>query len=112
MTHSELPFVQGEFKHLFKEKNLAESFGNSPDTHNTKQNSTDYKTSCTSTDNRYGRITLLLWTLKMAPFWEATKEFRRKAAPISALKSPTSSALSDTRKTELIAQSLESISFK
>ncbi|GFU97121.1 RNA-directed DNA polymerase from mobile element jockey [Trichonephila clavipes] len=40
--------------------------------------------------------------------WGTAKEFRRKAAPISALNGPTGTALSDTHKTELIAQSLES----
>ncbi|GFY46286.1 hypothetical protein TNIN_7181 [Trichonephila inaurata madagascariensis] len=54
-----------------------ESFGNSPDTHNIKLNSTGFKTplkeKLTSTDNRYGRITLLLWTLKMAPSGEPQK---------------------------------------
>ncbi|GFU97600.1 RNA-directed DNA polymerase from mobile element jockey [Trichonephila clavipes] len=45
MTHSELPFVQGELKHLFKEMNrVTESFGNSPDIRNIKLNSTDCKT--------------------------------------------------------------------
>ncbi|GFS50452.1 hypothetical protein TNIN_185271 [Trichonephila inaurata madagascariensis] len=54
-----------------------ESFGNSPDTHNTKLNSTGFKTplkeKLTSTDHRYGRITLLLWTLKMASFEKLQK---------------------------------------
>ncbi|GFU98635.1 RNA-directed DNA polymerase from mobile element jockey [Trichonephila clavipes] len=40
--------------------------------------------------------------------WGTAKAFRRKAAPISALNGPTGTALSDTHKTELIAQSLES----
>ncbi|GFY75534.1 hypothetical protein TNIN_322911 [Trichonephila inaurata madagascariensis] len=54
-----------------------ENFSNSPDTHNTKPNSTGFKTplkeKLTYTDNRYGRITLPPWMLKMAPFRELQK---------------------------------------
>ncbi|GFS64044.1 hypothetical protein TNCV_3944421 [Trichonephila clavipes] len=40
--------------------------------------------------------------------WELQKRSERKPPPISALNGPTGIALSDTNKTEVIAQSLES----
>ncbi|GFR27800.1 transposon Ty3-I Gag-Pol polyprotein [Trichonephila clavata] len=39
--------------------------------------------------------------------WGTARAFRRKAAPISALNGPDGTALSDTHKTDLIANSLE-----
>ncbi|GFU45315.1 hypothetical protein TNCV_4236841 [Trichonephila clavipes] len=36
VTHSEVPFVQGELKHLFKERTEPEKSGNSLDTHKIK----------------------------------------------------------------------------
>ncbi|GFY62391.1 hypothetical protein TNIN_48931 [Trichonephila inaurata madagascariensis] len=59
-THGELPFVQGELKHLFKERNRARKLHQTP----TKPNSTDFKTplkeKLTYTDNMSGRITSYL----------------------------------------------------
>ncbi|GFS45824.1 hypothetical protein TNIN_227441 [Trichonephila inaurata madagascariensis] len=62
-----------------------ENFGNSPDTHNTKLNSTGFKTplkeKLTYTDNRYGRITLPPWMLKMAPFGWNRKSVQKEGRP-------------------------------
>ncbi|GFX24679.1 hypothetical protein TNCV_3344591 [Trichonephila clavipes] len=40
--------------------------------------------------------------------WGTARAFRKKASPISALNGPNGIALSDSNKTDLIAQSLES----
>ncbi|GFW53057.1 RNA-directed DNA polymerase from mobile element jockey [Trichonephila clavipes] len=77
VNHSELPFVQGELKHLFKERNRARKlwpFTRHPQ-HKTELNNYKKlsKEKLISTDNKYGRITLPLWTLKTAPFGELQK---------------------------------------
>ncbi|GFY60421.1 hypothetical protein TNIN_379981 [Trichonephila inaurata madagascariensis] len=93
-----------------KRRTEPESFGNSPDIHNTKLNSTGFKTplkvKLTSTDVWEDHLTSL--DAEDGSLWGTAKEFRRKANPISTLNSPTGTALGDTNKTELIPQSLES----
>ncbi|GFV19637.1 probable RNA-directed DNA polymerase from transposon X-element [Trichonephila clavipes] len=112
VTHSEVPFVQGELKHLFKEKNRARKiwqFTRHPQdktTLNRLQNAIKRKV------NLYRQLVwedhLTSLDTEDGSLWRTAKAFRRKATPISAFNGPTGTALSDTHKTELIAQSLES----
>ncbi|GFU02368.1 probable RNA-directed DNA polymerase from transposon X-element [Trichonephila clavipes] len=83
MIHSEPTCMQGELKHLFRERNRAR-----------KQQV--WEKHLTSLDAEDGSL------------WGTDKAFRKKASPISALNGPNGFALSDTNKTELIVQSLES----
>ncbi|GFY77781.1 putative RNA-directed DNA polymerase from transposon X-element [Trichonephila inaurata madagascariensis] len=111
-THSELPFVQGELKQLFKERNKARKlwqFTRHPQ-HKTELNRLQniikrkvfhyrqkvWEDHLTSLDTEDGSL------------WGTAKACRKKAAPISALNGPNGTALSDTNKTDVIANSLES----
>ncbi|GFU98395.1 probable RNA-directed DNA polymerase from transposon X-element [Trichonephila clavipes] len=112
VTHSEVPFVQGELKHLFKERNRARKiwqFTRHPQdktTLNRLQNTIKRKVNLYRQQVWEEHLTSL--DTEDGSLWGTDKAFRRKAAPISALNGPTGTALSDTHKTELIAQSLES----
>ncbi|GFV62662.1 probable RNA-directed DNA polymerase from transposon X-element [Trichonephila clavipes] len=112
VTHSEVPFVQGELKHLFKERNRARKiwqFTRHPQdktTLNRLQNTIKRKVNLYRQQVWEEHLTSL--DTEDGSLWGTAKAFRRKAAPISALNGPTGTALSDTHKTELIAQSLES----
>ncbi|GFU08803.1 probable RNA-directed DNA polymerase from transposon X-element [Trichonephila clavipes] len=112
VTHSEVPFVQGELKHLFKERNRARKiwqFTRHPQ-HKTAlnrlQNAIKRKVNLYRQQVWEDHLTSL--DTEDGSLWGTAKAFRRKAAAISALNGPTGTALSDTHKTELIAQSLES----
>ncbi|GFU76583.1 uncharacterized protein TNCV_1940711 [Trichonephila clavipes] len=111
VTHSEVPFVQGELKHLFKERNRARKiwqFTRHPQdktTLNRLQNAIKRKVNLYRQQVWEDHLTSL--DTEDGSLWGTAKAFRRKAAPISALNGPTGTALSDTHKTELIAQSLE-----
>ncbi|GFW98384.1 probable RNA-directed DNA polymerase from transposon X-element [Trichonephila clavipes] len=116
MIHSEPPFVQGELKHLFRERNRARKlwqFTRHPQ-HKTELNrlQNKIKRKLDSTDNKYERNTLLPWMPKthhsLYSLWGTARAFRKKATPISALNGPNGINLSYTNKTDLIAQSLES----
>ncbi|GFS64220.1 probable RNA-directed DNA polymerase from transposon X-element [Trichonephila clavipes] len=112
VTHSEVPFVQGELKHLFKERNRARKiwqFTRHPQdktTLNRLQNTIKRKVNLYRQQVWEEHLTSL--DTEDGSLWGTAKAFRRKAAPISALNGPTGTTLSDTHKTELIAQSLES----
>ncbi|GFW16687.1 probable RNA-directed DNA polymerase from transposon X-element [Trichonephila clavipes] len=112
VTHWEVPFVQGELKHLFKERNRARKiwqFTRHPQdktTLNRLQNAIKRKVNLYRQQVWEEHLTSL--DTEDGSLWGTAKAFRRKAAPISALNGPTGTALSDTHKTELIAQSLES----
>ncbi|GFU17891.1 putative RNA-directed DNA polymerase from transposon X-element [Trichonephila clavipes] len=87
MTHSEPPFVQGELKHLLRERNKARKlwqFTRFPQHKTELDSKIKLKEKLDNTDNR------------------------KKASPISTLNGPNGIALSDSNKTDLIAQSLES----
>ncbi|GFX16884.1 probable RNA-directed DNA polymerase from transposon X-element [Trichonephila clavipes] len=112
VTHSEVAFVQGELKHLFKERNRARKlwqFTRHPQ-HKTElnrlQNTIKRKANLYRQQVWEDHLTSL--DTEDGSLWGTAKAFRRKAAPISALNGPIGTALSDTHKTELIAQSLES----
>ncbi|GFS43004.1 uncharacterized protein TNIN_267381, partial [Trichonephila inaurata madagascariensis] len=104
MSHSELPFVQGELKHLFKERNKARKlwqFTRHPQ-HKTElnrlQNTIKRKVNLYRQQVWEDHLTSL--EAEDGSLWGTAKAFRRKAAPISALNGPNGTALSDTHKTE------------
>ncbi|GFW82904.1 probable RNA-directed DNA polymerase from transposon X-element [Trichonephila clavipes] len=112
VTHSEVPFVQSELKHLFSERNRARKiwqFTRHPQDKtalNRLQNAIKRKVNLYRQQVWEDHLTSL--DTEDGSLWGTAKAFRRKAAPISALNGPTGTALSDTHKTELIAQSLKS----
>ncbi|GFY56847.1 uncharacterized protein TNIN_236741 [Trichonephila inaurata madagascariensis] len=106
MSHSELPFVQGELKHLFKERNKARKlwqFTRHPQ-HKTElnrlQNTIKRKVNLYRQQVWEDHLTSL--EAEDGSLWGTAKAFRRKAAPISALNGPNGTALSDTHKTEWV----------
>ncbi|GFW27253.1 probable RNA-directed DNA polymerase from transposon X-element [Trichonephila clavipes] len=112
VTHSEVPFVQGELKHLFKERNRARKIWQFTRHPQDKTNLNRLQNTIKRKVNLYRQQVweehLTSLDTEDGSLWGTAKAFRRKAAPISALNGPTGTALSDTHKTELIAQSLES----
>ncbi|GFU51739.1 uncharacterized protein TNCV_1202831 [Trichonephila clavipes] len=112
MIHSEKPFVQGEHKHHFRERNRARKlwqFTNYPQ-HKTELNRIQNKIK-----RKVGLYRQQVWEEHLTSLdaedgslWETAKALRKKASPISALNGPNGIALSDTNKTDLIAKSLES----
>ncbi|GFR10282.1 hypothetical protein TNCT_437591 [Trichonephila clavata] len=108
---SEPPFVQGELKELIKARNRAKK------TWQTTRHP-QHKTELNRLQNKIKRKTYLyrqqVWEETLSTLstednslWGTARAFRRKAAPISALNGPDGTALSDTHKTDLIANSLE-----
>ncbi|GFU98743.1 probable RNA-directed DNA polymerase from transposon X-element [Trichonephila clavipes] len=112
MIHREPPFVQGELKHLFHERNRARKlwqFTRFP-LHKTELNRIQNKIK-----RKVGLYRQQLWEEHLTSLdaedgslWGTARAFRKKATPISALNGPNGVALSDTNKTDLIAKSLES----
>ncbi|GFU98379.1 probable RNA-directed DNA polymerase from transposon X-element [Trichonephila clavipes] len=112
MTHSEPPFVQGELKQLFRERNRARKlwqFTKFPQ-HKTQLNRIQNKIK-----RKLGLYRQQVWEEHLTfldaedgSLWATARAPRKKASPISALNGPNGIALSDTNKTELIALSLES----
>ncbi|GFV58140.1 probable RNA-directed DNA polymerase from transposon X-element [Trichonephila clavipes] len=112
MTHSEPPYVQGELKHLFRERNKARKlwqFTRFPQ-HKTELNRLQNKIKRLA-----GKYRQQVWEDHLTSLdaedgslWGTARAFRKKASPISALNGPNGIALSDSNKTDLIAQSLES----
>ncbi|GFW07444.1 uncharacterized protein TNCV_3915771 [Trichonephila clavipes] len=109
--HTEQPYVQGELKELFKERNKARK---------TWQHTRhpQHKTELNRLQNaikrkiyHYGQQAwednLSTLNAEDNSLWGIAKAFRKKTSPISALNGPTGIALSDTNKTEVIAHSLE-----
>ncbi|GFY78985.1 uncharacterized protein TNIN_315701 [Trichonephila inaurata madagascariensis] len=111
-THSELPFVQGELKHLFKERNRARKlwqFTRHP------QHKTELNRLQNAIKRKVGLYRQKVWEDHLTSLdaedgslWGTAKAFRKKATPISALNGPNGTALSDTNKTDVIGNSLES----
>ncbi|GFY34143.1 probable RNA-directed DNA polymerase from transposon X-element [Trichonephila clavipes] len=112
MTHSEPPYVQGELKHLFRERNKARKlwqFTRFP------QHKTDLNRLQNKIKRLVGKYRQQVWEDHLTSLdaedgslWGTARAFRKKASPISALNGPNGIALSDSNKTDLIAQSLES----
>ncbi|GFU17879.1 probable RNA-directed DNA polymerase from transposon X-element [Trichonephila clavipes] len=112
MTHSEPPFVQGELKHLLRERNKARKlwqFTRFPQ-HKTELNRLQNKIK-----RKVGQYRQQAWEEHLTSLdaedgslWGTARASRKKASPISTLNGPNGIALSDSNKTDLIAQSLES----
>ncbi|GFU63041.1 probable RNA-directed DNA polymerase from transposon X-element [Trichonephila clavipes] len=112
MIHREPPFVQGELKQLFRERNRARKlwqFTRFP-LHKTELNRIQNKIK-----RKVGLYRQQLWEEHLTSLdaedgslWGTARAFRKKGHPISALNGPNGVALSDTNKTDLIAKSLES----
>ncbi|GFQ88363.1 uncharacterized protein TNCT_238791 [Trichonephila clavata] len=107
----EQPFVQGELKQLFKDRNKARKIWQ---TSRHPQHKTDLNRIQNIIKRKVNEYRQQVWEDNLTSLntednslWGAAKAFRRKAAPISALNGPAGIALSDTQKTELIAKSLE-----
>ncbi|GFT55590.1 probable RNA-directed DNA polymerase from transposon X-element [Trichonephila clavipes] len=112
MTHSEPPFVQGELKYLFKERNRTRKLWQFTkfSQHKTELNRIQNKIKRNVVQYRQQVWEDYLTSLDAedGSLWGTARAFRKKASPISALNGPNDVALSDTNKTELIALSLES----
>ncbi|GFW16768.1 probable RNA-directed DNA polymerase from transposon X-element [Trichonephila clavipes] len=112
MTHSEPPYAQGELKHLLRERNKARKlwqFTRFPQ-HKTELNRLQNKIK-----RKVGQYRQQVWEEHLTSLdaedgslWGTARAFRKKASPISALNGPNGIAFSDSNKTDLIAQSLES----
>ncbi|GFY08588.1 probable RNA-directed DNA polymerase from transposon X-element [Trichonephila clavipes] len=112
IIHSEPPFVQGELKHLFRERNKARKlwqFTRFP------QHKIDLNRLQNKIKRLVGNYRQQVWEYHLTSLdaedgslWGTARAFRKKASPISALNGPNGIALSDSNKTDLIAQSLES----
>ncbi|GFV16615.1 uncharacterized protein TNCV_4418021 [Trichonephila clavipes] len=112
MTHSEPPFVQGELKHLFRERNRARKlwqFTKFPQ-HKTELNRIQNKIKRKVVQYRQQVWEEHLTSLDAedGSLWGTARALRKKASSIFSLNGPDGIALSDTNKTELIALSLES----
>ncbi|GFU88626.1 uncharacterized protein TNCV_4443031 [Trichonephila clavipes] len=93
MTHSELPFVQGELKHLFKERNRARKlwqFTRHP------QQKTELNRLQNTIKRKVGLYRQQVWEEHLTSLdaeddslWGTARAFRKKASPISALNGPT-----------------------
>ncbi|GFY56063.1 uncharacterized protein TNIN_348841 [Trichonephila inaurata madagascariensis] len=110
-THSELPFVQGELKNLFKERNRARKlwqFTRHPQ-HKTELNrlQNTIKRKVFHYRQQVWEDHLTSWMLRTAPFGEL-QSVQEKGPPDLTLNGPNGTALSDTNKTDIIANSLES----
>ncbi|GFV60944.1 RNA-directed DNA polymerase from mobile element jockey [Trichonephila clavipes] len=109
--HTEQPYVQGELKELFKERNKARKTWQ-------RTRHPQHKTELNRLQNAIKRkiyhYRQQAWEDNLSTLnaednslWGIAKAFRKKTSPISALNGPTGIALSDTNKTEVIAHSLE-----
>ncbi|GFS61140.1 uncharacterized protein TNCV_4956341 [Trichonephila clavipes] len=112
INQSELPFVQGELKNLFEERNRARKlwqYTRHP------QHKTELNRLQSTIKREVGLCRQQVWEDHLTSLdaedgslWGSARTFRKKAAPISALYCSNGTALSDTNKSELIAQSPES----
>ncbi|GFU63032.1 probable RNA-directed DNA polymerase from transposon X-element [Trichonephila clavipes] len=109
---TERPYVQGELKGLIKDRNKARKTWQQTrhPQHKTELNRLQniIKRKIYHYRQQAWEDNLLTLNAEDNSLWGIAKAFRKKASPISALNGPTGIALSDTNKTEVIAQSLES----
>ncbi|GFT52230.1 probable RNA-directed DNA polymerase from transposon X-element [Trichonephila clavipes] len=109
---TERPYVKGELKGLIKERNKARKTWQQTrhPQHKTELNRLQniIKRKIYHYRQQAWEDNLLTLNAEDNSLWGIAKAFRKKASPISALNGPTGIALSDTNKTEVIAQSLES----
>ncbi|GFX01354.1 uncharacterized protein TNCV_4735951 [Trichonephila clavipes] len=109
--HTEQPYVQGELKELFKERNKARKTWQHT---RHPQHKTELNRLQNAIKRKIYHYRQQAWEDNLSTLnaednslWELRKAFRKKTSPISALNGPTGIALSDTNKTEVIAHSLE-----
>ncbi|GFW81514.1 PRE_C2HC domain-containing protein [Trichonephila clavipes] len=109
--HTEQPYVQGELKELFKERNKARKTWQHT---RHPQHKTELNRLQNAIKRKIYHYRQQAWEDNLSTLnaednslWGIAKAFRKKISPISALNGPTGIALSDTNKTEVIAHSLE-----
>ncbi|GFU95022.1 uncharacterized protein TNCV_4138061 [Trichonephila clavipes] len=109
--HTEQPYVQGELKELFKERNKARKTWQHT---RHPQHKTELNRLQNAIKRKIYHYRQQAWEDNLSTLnaednslWGIAKAFRKKTSPISALNGPTGIALSDTNKTEVIAHSLE-----
>ncbi|GFU20580.1 uncharacterized protein TNCV_3368691 [Trichonephila clavipes] len=109
--HTEQPYVQGELKVLFKERNKARKTWQHT---RHPQHKTELNRLQNAIKRKIYHYRQQAWEDNLSTLnaednslWGIAKAFRKKTSPISALNGPTGIALSDTNKTEVIAHSLE-----
>ncbi|GFV96375.1 RNA-directed DNA polymerase from mobile element jockey [Trichonephila clavipes] len=109
--HTEQPYVQGELKELFKERNKARKTWQHT---RHPQHKTELYRLQNAIKRKIYHYRQQAWEDNLSTLnaednslWGIAKAFRKKTSPISALNGPTGIALSDTNKTEVIAHSLE-----
>ncbi|GFX26997.1 uncharacterized protein TNCV_802971 [Trichonephila clavipes] len=110
--HTEQPYVQGELKELFKERNKARKTWQQT---RHQQHKTELNRLQNAIKRKMYHYRQQAWEDNLSTLnaednslWGIAKALRKKTSPISALNGLTGIALSDTNKTEVIAQSLES----
>ncbi|GFX03215.1 probable RNA-directed DNA polymerase from transposon X-element [Trichonephila clavipes] len=109
--HTEQPYVQGELKELFKERNKARKTWQHT---RHPQHKIELNRLQNAIKRKIYHYRQQAWEDNLSTLnaednslWGIAKAFRKKTSPISALNGPTGIALSDTNKTEVIAHSLE-----
>ncbi|GFY16958.1 uncharacterized protein TNCV_3690161 [Trichonephila clavipes] len=109
--HTEQPYVQGELKELFKERNKARKTWQHT---RHPQHKTELNRLQNAIKRKIYHYRQQAWEDNLSTLnaednslWGIAKAFRKKTSPICALNGPTGIALSDTNKTEVIAHSLE-----
>ncbi|GFT14138.1 uncharacterized protein TNCV_1208961 [Trichonephila clavipes] len=109
--HTEQPYLQGELKELFKERNKARKTWQHT---RHPQHKTELNRLQNAIKRKIYHYRQQAWEDNLSTLnaednslWGIAKAFRKKTSPISALNGPTGIALSDTNKTEVIAHSLE-----
>ncbi|GFW56099.1 probable RNA-directed DNA polymerase from transposon X-element [Trichonephila clavipes] len=109
--HTEQPYVQGELKELFKERNKARKTWQHT---RHPQHKTELNRLQNAIKRKIYHYRQQAWEDNLSTLnaednslWGIAKAFRKKTSPISAFNGPTGIALSDTNKTEVIAHSLE-----
>ncbi|GFS51906.1 probable RNA-directed DNA polymerase from transposon X-element [Trichonephila clavipes] len=109
--HTEQPYVQGELKELFKERNKARKTWQHT---RHPQHKTELNRLQNAIKRKIYHYRQQAWEDNLSTLnaednslWGIAKAFRKKTSPISALNGPTGIALSDPNKTEVIAHSLE-----
>ncbi|GFV93648.1 uncharacterized protein TNCV_1717561 [Trichonephila clavipes] len=109
--HMEQPYVQGELKELFKERNKARKTWQHT---RHPQHKTELNRLQNAIKRKIYHYRQQAWEDNLSTLnaednslWGIAKAFRKKTSPISALNGLTGIALSETNKTEVISHSLE-----
>ncbi|GFX92602.1 RNA-directed DNA polymerase from mobile element jockey [Trichonephila clavipes] len=109
--HTEQPYVQGELKELFKERNKARKTWQHT---RHPQHKTELNRLQNAIKRKIYHYRQQAWEDNLSTLnaednslWGIAKAFRKKTSPISALNGPTGIALSDTNKTEILSYVLK-----